>query len=61
MVIQRILSHANVSTTAAYHIKTAAEDVRIAMAKLESTIPETAIAENPRPLGLSGLRAVSGH
>jgi integrase len=35
MVIQRILRHANVSTTATYYIKTAAGDVRDAMAKLE--------------------------
>jgi len=55
MVIQRILRHANVSTTATYYIKTAADDVRIAMAKLESTIPDAAIAENSRPLRVSGL------
>jgi hypothetical protein len=30
MVIQRILRHANVSTTATYYIKTAADDVRSA-------------------------------
>jgi len=41
MVIQRILRHANVSTTATYYIKTAADDVRKAMAKLESSIPST--------------------
>jgi hypothetical protein len=41
MVMQRILRHANVSTTATYHIKTAADDVRNAMAKLESVIPCT--------------------
>ena len=39
MVIQRILRHANVSTTPTYYIKTAADDVRNAMAKLESNIP----------------------
>lgn len=39
MVIQRILRHANVSTTATYYIKTAADDVRSAMAKLEINIP----------------------
>ena len=39
MVIQRILRHANVSTTATYYIKTAAEDVKSAMAKLEGSIP----------------------
>ena len=38
MVIQRILRHANVSTTATYYIKTAAEDVRKAMTKLENHI-----------------------
>ena len=32
MVIQRILHHSNVSTTANYYIKTAADDVRDAMA-----------------------------
>jgi integrase len=40
MVIQRILRHSNVSTTANYYIKTAAVDVRNAMAKLEEMIPE---------------------
>lgn len=38
MVIQRILRHANVSTTTAYYIKTAADDVRGAMAKLETDL-----------------------
>lgn len=42
MVIQRILRHANVSTTATYYIKTAADDVKHAMQKLESNIPEVA-------------------
>jgi hypothetical protein len=40
MVIQRILRHANVSTTATYYIKTGADDVREAMGKLESRIAE---------------------
>jgi hypothetical protein len=40
MVIQRILRHANVSTTATYYIKTTAEDVRSAMTKLENRIAE---------------------
>ena len=40
MVIQRILRHANVSTTATYHIKTAADDVKHAMEKLENNIPQ---------------------
>jgi integrase len=42
MVIQRILRHANVSTTATYYIKTAADDVRNAMTKLENSIPVAA-------------------
>ena len=41
MVIQRILRHANVSTTATYYIKTAAADVRSAMAKLENHIADS--------------------
>jgi integrase len=40
IVIQRILRHANVSTTATYYIKTAADDVRKAMTKLENRITE---------------------
>jgi integrase len=40
LVIQRILRHGNVSTTAAYYIKAAANDVRDAMAKLEKRIAE---------------------
>jgi hypothetical protein len=40
MVIQRILRHANVSTTATYYIKTAADDVREAMTILENRIGE---------------------
>ena len=39
MVIQRILRHANVSTTATYYIKTAAVDVKQAMQQLENNIP----------------------
>ena len=39
MVIQRILRHANVSTTATYYIKTVADDVRSAMTTLENNIP----------------------
>jgi integrase len=38
MVIQRILRHANVSTTATYYIKTAASDVHSAMERLENHI-----------------------
>jgi integrase len=38
IVIQRILRHANVSTTATYYIKTAADDVRSAMSRLEGSV-----------------------
>jgi len=41
IVIQRILRHANVSTTASYYIKSAADDVRSAMAKLENELSAT--------------------
>ena|ERR1035438_2733717 len=44
IVIQRILRHADVSTTATYYIKSAAGDVRDAMSKLENNIPA------PKPL-----------
>jgi hypothetical protein len=50
MVIQRILRPANVSTTATYYIRTAADDVRSAMAKLESQIT----------VGSSGLSDTNG-
>ncbi len=41
LVIQRILSHADVSATATYYIMTAAVDIRSAMTKLENRIEET--------------------
>lgn len=41
-MIQRILRHANVSTTATYYIKTAADDVRSAMATLQKHVPDAA-------------------
>jgi len=41
IVIQRILRHANVSTTATYYIKTAAVDVHSAMRRLEDHITES--------------------
>jgi integrase len=45
MVIQRILRHSNVSTTANYYIKTAADDVRNAMAIFEKTVTENPSSE----------------
>jgi hypothetical protein len=40
MVIQRILRHANASSTATYYIKTAADDVHKAMTTLGNRIAE---------------------
>jgi len=48
MVIQRILRHASVSTSATYYIKTAADDVRNAMTMLEERIAETGQAPSPK-------------
>ena len=45
MVIQRILRHANMSTTATYYIKTVADDVRSAMAKLEQNVSLTSLQD----------------
>jgi integrase len=61
MVIQRILRHANVSTTATYYIKTAADDVRIAMTKLENQVAESSrshqnISAEPEPIRRSRLQ-----
>jgi integrase len=44
--IQRILRHANVSTTSNYYIKTADDDVQEAMAKLENQIVESGLTES---------------
>jgi len=41
MVIQRILRHANVTTTNTYYIKTMADDVKGAMQTLENAIPDS--------------------
>jgi len=46
MVIQRILRPANVSTTATYYIKTAADDVRKAMTTLENRIAEAGATQS---------------
>jgi integrase len=43
LVIQRILRHANVSATQGYYIKTAADDVRSAMTKLEKRVAEAGL------------------
>jgi hypothetical protein len=42
-VIQRILRHANVSTTLGYYVKSQPQDALDAMTKLEKAIPENSI------------------
>lgn len=59
MVIQRILRHANVSTTATYYIRTAAADVRSAMAKLEDRISEVGQTQADTNGTLDALSGVS--
>jgi hypothetical protein len=54
LVIQRILRHSNVSTTATYYIKTAADDVRKAMTRLENRITEAAQIESDTARTLEG-------
>jgi len=44
--IQAILRHANVSTTNTYYIKSASDDTRVAMAKLEKLVIGNADATN---------------
>jgi integrase len=44
IVIQRILRHANLSTTTGYYIKSQTQDVLDAMTKLEESIPTTKLA-----------------
>lgn len=63
MVIQRILRHSNVSTTATYYIKTAAEDVRGAMEKLEDTIGslrDTFGTSEEKTIVMSALEYIGG-
>jgi integrase len=57
-VIQAILRHANVSTTATYYIKTAANDVRTAMDTLENHLTETELAQTDTNRTLNALSGV---
>lgn len=56
IVIQRILRHSNVSTTATYYIKTAADDVREAMSKLEENIPASKLQDTYRTVTTESAR-----
>ena len=49
VVIQPILRHANLSTTTGYYIKSAADDLRDAMAKRENSIPKPELDTNWTP------------
>jgi predicted phosphoribosyltransferase len=57
--IQAILRHANVSTTNIYYIKSAAEDARSAMAKLERLViggaPPNETTENETIISDNGV------
>ena len=60
-VIQQILRHANVSTTATYYIKTVPAQVTDAMEKLQGALPESLSAseaieemQGQKPVSLSG-------
>jgi histidinol-phosphate/aromatic aminotransferase/cobyric acid decarboxylase-like protein len=53
-VIQRILRHANVSTTLTYYIKTAADDVRKAMLTLENGVTEAGQVQSDTERTLEG-------
>jgi integrase len=61
--IQAILRHANVSTTNTYYIKSAADDTRTAMAKLESLVignelvAETLVSDNEVTKEAAGAQA----
>jgi len=58
-VIQAILRHANVSTTANYYIKTAASDVSEAMARFENEVAEAAakgVLTQTQPAGRQSIQ-----
>ena len=59
LLIQRILRHANVSTTSGYYIKTAADDVRSAMKELENRIDNPLQAKRT-PMGSTEPVALAG-
>jgi len=50
-VIQRILRHSNVAVTQACYIKTAGEDAKAAMQKLETALNDTYVTPRPSVLG----------
>jgi len=54
VVIQRILRHANVSTTMAFYVKSSSDDVRRAMTRSEKIFigPKTILTPSARDLGM---------
>jgi len=54
-VIQRILRHSNVAITPACYIKTASEDAKVAMQKLESALNDTYVTPRQLNPGTKGV------
>jgi len=54
-VIQRILRHSNVTVTQACYSKTAGEDAKAAMQKLETALNHTYVTPRPSVLGTKGV------
>jgi len=54
-VIQRILRHSNVAVTQVCYIKTAGEDAKAAMQKLETALNDTCVTPRPPNAGTKGI------
>jgi len=54
-VIQRILRHSNVAVTQVCYIKTASEDAKAAMQKLETALNDTYVTPNSPPPGTKAV------
>ncbi len=54
-VIQRVLRHSNVAVTQACYIKTADEDAKAAMQKLETALNDTYVTPRPSVSGTKGV------
>jgi len=55
LVIQRILRHSNVAVTQACYIKTASEDAKAAMQKLEAALNDTYVAPRQSSTAIKGV------
>ena len=54
-MIQRILRHSNVAVTQACYIKTAREDAKAAMQKLETALSDTYVTPKSPSPGTKGI------